>query len=210
MNCPKCGEPLRISKKDPSYGLCDNCKKKFKLPEDSIKEEAPAAKTAPVKEAVAKEAPATQKPRKKRPAEASSENAQRKKRPAKKSNSHAQTGYYTDDQYDDEQPHHHKKKYANIPPSKVRSKRETEMRSGYDELLSIENDKPGIGSHIMTAVIFIVIIAAIAVGVVFLYNRVRGGAASSNIDAKFEQEANLQQADSSDIVYETDDFIVEI
>ena len=29
------------------------------------------------------------------------------------------------------------------------------MRSGYDELLSIENDKPGIGSHIMTAVIFI-------------------------------------------------------
>lgn len=45
MKCPKCEAELRQSKKDPSYGLCDNCKKKFKLPntvpakEDSAKME---------------------------------------------------------------------------------------------------------------------------------------------------------------------------
>ncbi len=33
MNCPRCGNELRISKKDPSYGLCDECRKKFRLPE---------------------------------------------------------------------------------------------------------------------------------------------------------------------------------
>ena len=31
MKCPICGNELRPSKKDPAYGLCDNCKKKFKL-----------------------------------------------------------------------------------------------------------------------------------------------------------------------------------
>lgn len=36
MNCPICGNPLRPSKKDPSYGLCDNCRKKFKLKKDNI------------------------------------------------------------------------------------------------------------------------------------------------------------------------------
>ena len=30
MKCPKCGGSLRQSTKDPSYGLCDNCKKKYK------------------------------------------------------------------------------------------------------------------------------------------------------------------------------------
>ncbi len=34
MNCPKCGRPLRHSKKSPGYGLCDHCKKKFRLKED--------------------------------------------------------------------------------------------------------------------------------------------------------------------------------
>ncbi len=34
MNCPKCGEELRRSKKDPHYGLCDNCRKKFKWVDD--------------------------------------------------------------------------------------------------------------------------------------------------------------------------------
>lgn len=32
-------------------------------------------------------------------------------------------------------------KYSNIPPKKVREKRETEMRKAYDDLLSIEDDK---------------------------------------------------------------------
>ena len=35
MKCPKCGNELRQSKKDPAYGLCDECKKKFKLPESA-------------------------------------------------------------------------------------------------------------------------------------------------------------------------------
>ncbi|EOS34261.1 hypothetical protein C808_05272 [Lachnospiraceae bacterium M18-1] len=34
MKCPKCGEELRRSKKDPNYGLCDNCRKKFKWVDD--------------------------------------------------------------------------------------------------------------------------------------------------------------------------------
>lgn len=31
MKCPRCNNELRRSKKDPDYGLCDNCKKKYKL-----------------------------------------------------------------------------------------------------------------------------------------------------------------------------------
>ncbi|MEY8282901.1 Ltp family lipoprotein [Lachnospiraceae bacterium 50-23] len=30
MRCPRCGNDLRRSKKDPNYGLCDNCRKKYK------------------------------------------------------------------------------------------------------------------------------------------------------------------------------------
>lgn len=37
MKCPRCGNELRISRKDPSYGLCDTCRKKFRLPEASVK-----------------------------------------------------------------------------------------------------------------------------------------------------------------------------
>ena len=35
MKCPICGKPLRPSKKDPAYGLCDNCKKRFKLNQET-------------------------------------------------------------------------------------------------------------------------------------------------------------------------------
>ena len=31
MKCPRCGQELRRSQRDPSFGLCDNCRKKFKL-----------------------------------------------------------------------------------------------------------------------------------------------------------------------------------
>lgn len=34
MNCPICKNELRISKKDSRYGLCDHCRKKFRLPEE--------------------------------------------------------------------------------------------------------------------------------------------------------------------------------
>lgn len=39
MKCPKCGEELRRSKKDPNYGLCDNCRKKFKWVDDYDEDE---------------------------------------------------------------------------------------------------------------------------------------------------------------------------
>ena len=35
MNCPKCGNPLRMSKKSPGYALCDTCRKKFRLPDSA-------------------------------------------------------------------------------------------------------------------------------------------------------------------------------
>lgn len=31
MKCPKCGQELKPSKKDPDYMLCFNCKKKFNV-----------------------------------------------------------------------------------------------------------------------------------------------------------------------------------
>lgn len=31
MKCPRCGKELRISSKNPNYGLCDNCRKRFLL-----------------------------------------------------------------------------------------------------------------------------------------------------------------------------------
>jgi len=34
MICPRCGDELRRSKKDPTYGLCDNCRKKYKWVEE--------------------------------------------------------------------------------------------------------------------------------------------------------------------------------
>ena len=39
MNCPKCGNPLRMSKKSPGYALCDTCRKKFRLPDSAPKQE---------------------------------------------------------------------------------------------------------------------------------------------------------------------------
>ncbi len=35
MKCPICGEELVRSKKDPNYLLCYNCKKKFKVAQNS-------------------------------------------------------------------------------------------------------------------------------------------------------------------------------
>lgn len=77
MKCPKCGQELRPSKKDPDYMLCFDCKKKFRV------------------------------------------NGKRKSR----------------DEEDNQ-------KYSNIPPRKVRDKREKEMRRAYDEMLSVEEDRP--------------------------------------------------------------------
>lgn len=43
MKCPRCGNELRISRKDPGFGLCDTCRKKYRLPE-------PASAPAPEEE----------------------------------------------------------------------------------------------------------------------------------------------------------------
>ena len=40
-----------------------------------------------------------------------------------------------------EQPEAEEKRYSNIPPKKVREKREQEMRDAYDELLSVEDGR---------------------------------------------------------------------
>lgn len=88
MNCPKCGNELRISKKDPRYGLCDECRKKFKLPESNTQE----------------------------------------------------THVVKNKQKSVEREEHYPK-YANIPPKKVRKKREDEMRKAYDELLAIGEEE---------------------------------------------------------------------
>ncbi|RGU96055.1 hypothetical protein DWW31_03590 [Clostridium sp. AF15-17LB] len=77
MKCPKCGQPLKPSQKDPDYMLCFNCRKKFKVPGTKQRGEEEGSQ-----------------------------------------------------------------KYANIPPKKVRDKREKEMRKAYDELLSVEEERP--------------------------------------------------------------------
>ncbi len=33
MKCPICGQELTLSKKDPNYLLCYNCRKKFRVPQ---------------------------------------------------------------------------------------------------------------------------------------------------------------------------------
>ncbi len=44
MKCPKCGDELRRSKKDPAYGLCDNCRKKIKWVDKVSHEEVMASR----------------------------------------------------------------------------------------------------------------------------------------------------------------------
>ena len=39
MKCPRCRKELRRSKKDPNYGLCDNCRKKYKWIEDDLEDD---------------------------------------------------------------------------------------------------------------------------------------------------------------------------
>lgn len=44
MKCPKCGEELRRSQKDPAFGLCDNCKVKYRWNEEADYKMSPAEK----------------------------------------------------------------------------------------------------------------------------------------------------------------------
>ena len=94
MKCPKCGNELRISKKDPSYGLCDNCKKRYHLPERLRKSNSVRTQT--------------------------------------KTASAAETDR-SEEQPDD-------LFLSNIPPKHIRDKREKEMKSNYDAMLSAGSD----------------------------------------------------------------------
>lgn len=161
MICPKCGRKLQISKKDPNYALCSQCRKKYKINSAGGSQPHPNQKPSDTEK-------------------------------------HTQTGYFTDDQYDDGQPHTRKKKYANVPPSKVRSTREADMRHGYDELLSIEDDKPGIGSNILTAVIILLVVAVIGAGVYFVYNKMSKN--KSSTDTPKTTQTTDNDKTSSDVV----------
>ncbi|MCI8374967.1 MAG: hypothetical protein HFI29_05980 [Lachnospiraceae bacterium] len=47
MKCPRCGNELRRSTKGPNYGLCDNCRKKYKwLEKVTARETTPSKKTS--------------------------------------------------------------------------------------------------------------------------------------------------------------------
>ncbi len=47
MKCPRCGNELKQSKKDPTYMLCFECKKKFKLKEKAEEKSEEPAETTP-------------------------------------------------------------------------------------------------------------------------------------------------------------------
>lgn len=101
MNCPICGNELRPGKKDPSYGLCDNCRKKFKLPEASSNSDVTTASEPEEEPVQSSDKPVkkirqhSDKPVKK----ASSVKAQAKPqaKPQTKSKAKTQTDYFPDE-----------------------------------------------------------------------------------------------------------------
>jgi ribosomal protein L37AE/L43A len=44
MKCPTCKKELILSKKNPGYALCHNCRKKYKLPSEAPAKETPVKK----------------------------------------------------------------------------------------------------------------------------------------------------------------------
>lgn len=116
MKCPVCGEQLRPGKKDPNYLLCYTCKKKYKAPQkNSLKEKDTSTSTG--KKMGKKEAADSSKPKK------------------RNNNTNDTKKVSVEDEDFSGQ------KYSNIPPKKVRDKREEEMRKAYDELLAVGDGK---------------------------------------------------------------------
>lgn len=162
MKCPKCGNALRISKKDEHFALCDHCRKKFRIPESMLKKaseeekEAPAPKKAEPEVQTEASAPASDAvtsvsasepdedltgatqvfSRREVRAALKKQNALRKAEAsaAKKTAKETSVSYEEDD-------HDFHFKYANIPPKEIREKQEREMRQAYDELLSIGKEE---------------------------------------------------------------------
>ena len=105
MNCPICGNELRPGKKDPSYGLCDNCRKKFKLPEASSKSDVTTA-SEPEEEPVQssdkplkKSSQGSDKPKKKSSSDSDKPKKKKSQRSDKpvKSKAKTQTDYFPDE-----------------------------------------------------------------------------------------------------------------
>ena len=134
MKCPICGNELKVSKKNPDYVLCHNCRKKFRLPKKK-KENTPAAKST-IPETDSEMTDRTQVfSRKEVRAALRKANEERK---AKKAAGISPKPPVEADDGDDMEYHF---RYANIPPKEIRQKQEQEMRKAYDELLSIGKEE---------------------------------------------------------------------
>lgn len=158
MNCPICGNELRPGKKDPSYGLCDNCRKKFKLPEASSNSDVTTAsepEEEPVQSSdkpVKKSSQGSDKPIKK---SSSGSDKPRKKsnsgsgKPKKKSSS------------DSDKP---KKKNSQRSDKPVKSKAKTQTDYFPDEM---DTDTPKKGGCLKFIIIGIIILLLGAAGLFF-------------------------------------------
>lgn len=159
MKCPICGEELKLSKKNPGYALCHNCRKKFRLPKKATKKAPEADKPLTSGSAGSSAAPlddeltdrtqifsreevraALRKANSERKAEKAAQRATAKSasRKASAASRSSAEGSGTPADEDDGEYHF---RYANIPPKEVREKQEREMRKAYDELLSIGEEE---------------------------------------------------------------------
>lgn len=159
MRCPICGEDLKPSKKDPRYMLCYNCRKKFKLPDESetVDTDIPSRKIASqenIPDSSDNELTeqtqvfsrkdvraALRKADELRRAEKAAVKAAKSGQPAARN---AGTDNSTETEEDDGEYHF---RYANLPPKAVREKQEREMRRAYDELLSIGKEERSSKKH---------------------------------------------------------------
>lgn len=158
MKCPICSNTLRISKKDPRFALCDECRKKFRIPQAAKK--AAERPEQPIKRDNTSTAPSFSEERNDETADATQVFSRREVREALKRQAAAEKEIRKSQKRqasaaeelraaqtpspnagntaDDEDFH---LRYANIPPKEVREKQEREMRKAYDELLSIGKEE---------------------------------------------------------------------
>lgn len=168
MKCPICGEELTLSKKNPGYALCHNCRKKFRLPKKTLKKAPESGKPKsrpdekpPVKPAGRPKSPvlddemtdrtqvfsreevraALRKANSERKAEKAAQRAAAKSASRKASAASRFSGAEDLGTSADEDNGEYHFRYANIPPKEVREKQEREMRKAYDELLSIGEEE---------------------------------------------------------------------
>lgn len=142
MNCPICGNDLKLSKKDPNYALCHNCRKKFKLPKAKAAAQQVPETNTPIEDDELTEQTQVFS-RKEVRAALKKANAERiaEKKAEKAASKKAKASAAEDD---DEEYHF---RYANLPPKEVRVKQEREMRRAYDELLSIGEEERSSKKH---------------------------------------------------------------